>query len=119
MLSIQLIREKPEAVRRGLARRSALVARSSPLGEKLDGLQAQLRDLEPRLRELLLQVPNLPADSVPDGPDESANVVLRTEGEPVKPTFHKPHWELGPALGIIDFEPGSTLAGHGLSVRKT
>jgi len=178
MLSIQLIREKPEEVRRGLARRGAtdvplddilaldaqrrrslqdvesiraernalskeigelarltktadtkeakdadhrrsgLVARSSSLGEKLDGLQAQLRDLETRLRELLLQVPNLPADSVPDGPDESANVVLRTEGEPVKPTFHKPHWELGPALGIIDFERGSKLAGSRFYVLK-
>jgi len=178
MLSIQLIREKPEEVRRGLARRGAtdvplddilaldtqrrrslqevesiraernalskeigelarltktadteeakdadhrrsdLVARSSSLGDKLNGLQGQLRDLEARLRDLLLQVPNLPADSVPDGPDESANVVLRTEGEPVEPTFHKPHWELGPALGIIDFERGSKLAGSRFYVLK-
>ena len=178
MLSIQFIRENPEEVRRGLARRGAtdapldeiialdterrrslqevesiraernalskeigelarltktadtkeakhaehrrsdLVARSSFLGDKLEGLEEQLRDLEARLRDLLLQVPNLPADSVPDGPDESANLVLRTEGEPVQPTFHKPHWELGEALGIIDFERGSKLAGSRFYVLK-
>lgn len=171
MLSIQLIREQPEAVRRGLARRgdddvplddilaldtqrrrtlqdvesiraernalskeigqlarvekiaetkeakhaehrrSDLVARSSFLGDKLEALEGQLRDLDGRLRDLLLQVPNLPADTTPDGPDESANVVVRTEGEPIEPTFHKPHWELGEALGIIDFERGSKLSG--------
>ncbi|MFB3093551.1 MAG: serine--tRNA ligase, partial [Dehalococcoidia bacterium] len=171
MLSIQLIRENPDEVRRGLARRGAddiplddilsldterrrnlqeveplrsernaiskqigqlaremktaetkqakhaehrrsdLVARSSFLGDKLDGLEDQLRDIDRRLRDLLLQVPNLPADSVPDGTDESANVVIRTEGKPLKPTCHKPHWELGEALGIIDFERGSKLCG--------
>ncbi|GAG02277.1 unnamed protein product, partial [marine sediment metagenome] len=170
MLSIQFIRENPEEIRHGLARRGAtdiplddilaldaqrrrslqevesiraernalskeigelarhpkaadhrrsdLVARSSLLGDKLDGLEQQLGDLEPRLRGLLLQVPNLPADSVPDGPDESANVMIRTEGEPVQPSFHKPHWELGEALGIIDFERGSKLAGSRFYVLK-
>jgi seryl-tRNA synthetase len=84
----------------------------------LDGLEEELRDIETRLRTLLLQVPNLPADPVPDGPDESANVVLRTEGEPIEPTFHKPHWELGEALDIIDFERGSKLAGSRFYVLK-
>src|SRR3972149_4818386 len=83
-------------------RRSALVARSSFLGEKLDALETQLRDLEGDLRDLLLQVPNLPAKDVPEGPDDSPNVVIDTEGEPLAPTFHKPHWELGESLGIID-----------------
>ena len=178
MLSIQLIRENPDEVRRGLARRGAddiplddilaldaerrrnlqeveplrsernaiskeigrlaremktaetkeakhaehrrsdLVARSSFLGDKLDGLEDQLRDIDRRLRDLLLQVPNLPADAVPDGGDESANVVIRTEGEPVQPTFHKPHWELGETLGIIDFERGSKLSGSRFYVLK-
>jgi len=92
-------------------RRSDLVARSSFLGEKLDALETQLRDLDGDLRDLLLQIPNLPADGVPDGPDDSANVVAETEGEPVEPSFHKPHWELGESLGIIDFERGARLSG--------
>src|SRR3990172_6237106 len=171
MLSLQMIREHPDEVRRGLARRgasdapldelllldgqrrrtlqevealrgernalskevgelarlmktadtkeakhaahprSALVARSSFLGEKLDALETQLRDVDGDLRDLLLQLPNLPADGVPDGPDDSANVVIETEGEPIEPAFHKPHWELGESLGIIDFERGAKLSG--------
>jgi len=92
-------------------RRSDLVARSSFLGEKLDALETQLRDLDGDLRDLLLQVPNLPADGVPGGPDDSANAVTETEGEPIEPSFHKPHWDLGEALGIIDFERGAKLSG--------
>ncbi|MCH7999597.1 MAG: serine--tRNA ligase, partial [Chloroflexi bacterium] len=99
-------------------RRSDLVARSSFLGDKLGGLEDQLRDMDRRLRDLLLQVPNLPAEAVPDGTDESANVVIRTRGEPVQPTFHKPHWELGEALDIIDFERGSKLSGSRFYILK-
>jgi seryl-tRNA synthetase len=178
VLSIQLIREDPDTVRRGLARRGAtdvpldeivrmdgqrlgllqevesiraerntlskeigelaremktaatkeakhaehrrsdLVARSSFLGEKLEAMEAQLRDLDGDLRELLLQAPNLPADSVPDGADESANVVVRSEGAPVETSFHRPHWELGESLGIIDFEGGAKLSGSRFYVLK-
>src|SRR3972149_10901596 len=56
-------------------RRSDLVARSSFLGQRLDALEQQLRDIDPRLRRLLLEIPNIPADDTPDGPDESANLV--------------------------------------------
>jgi seryl-tRNA synthetase len=99
-------------------RRSDLVARSSFLGEKLAAMEAQLRDLDGDLRELLLQAPNLPADSVPDGADESANVVVRSEGAPVERSFHRPHWELGESLGIIDFEGGAKLSGSRFYVLK-
>jgi seryl-tRNA synthetase len=59
-----------------------------------------------------MEVPNLPRDEVPEGPDETANVVVRQVGEPLVPGFAaKPHWELGPELGLIDFERGVRLAG--------
>src|SRR5213593_119221 len=67
---------------------------------------------EEEFNRLMLEVPNLPHPDVPVGPDESANVVVRTEGTP--PTFDfplLPHWELGPALGIIDFERGVKVSG--------
>src|SRR3990172_5281471 len=99
-------------------RRSDLIARSAFLGQRLETLEGQLREMEDRLRQLLLDVPNLPADDVPDGSDESANVITRSEGQPVEPTFHKPHWDLGEALDIIDFERGAKLSGSRFFVLK-
>ncbi|MEX0682924.1 MAG: serine--tRNA ligase [Dehalococcoidia bacterium] len=93
-------------------RRSDLTARSTFLGEKLDEMEQRLRELEGTLRTALLEIPNIPADSVPEGPDESGNVVVRQAGEPAPLGFEaKPHWELGETLGIIDFERGVKLAG--------
>ncbi len=100
-------------------RRSDLVARSSFIGERLDALETQLRDAEGDLRQLLFQIPNIPAEGVPDGPDESGNVVVRQSGEPPVLDFEpKPHWEIGEALGIIDFERGVKLAGSRFFVLK-
>jgi seryl-tRNA synthetase len=57
-------------------------------------------------------VPNLPHPDVPVGPDESANVVVRTEGTPPRFDFTPlAHWDLGPRLGIIDFERGVKISG--------
>jgi seryl-tRNA synthetase len=92
-------------------RRSDLMARSSFIGERLDALEGELHRAEEDLRRVMLEIPNIPAEEAPDGADESANVVVRTEGTPIEPTFHRPHWELGEALGIIDFERGVKLAG--------
>lgn len=100
-------------------RRSDLVARSSYIGERLDALEIQLRDLEADLRSLLLQIPNVPAEDVPEGPDETGNVVVRQWGQPPDFGFRpKPHWELGEDLGIIDFERGAKLAGSRFFVLK-
>ena len=100
-------------------RRSDLVARSSFLGERLDQLEAGLREMEGRLRDLLLQIPNLPADDVPDGADESANVIVRQSGEPPAFDFQpKPHWDIGESLDIIDFERGIKLAGSRFFILK-
>jgi len=60
----------------------------------------------------MLEVPNLPHPDVPVGPDESANVVVRSVGEPRRLDFPAlPHWDLGPQLGIIDFERGVKVSG--------
>ncbi|MGC9361266.1 MAG: serine--tRNA ligase, partial [Anaerolineae bacterium] len=82
------------------------------VGERISSLEAELAPVQQRLDEALLEVPNLPHPSVPVGPDESHNVVVRTVGE--LPTFEfepKPHWELGEALGLIDFERGVKISG--------
>jgi seryl-tRNA synthetase len=71
------------------------------------------------LRELLTQTPNVLDDSVPDGKDESDNVVVRTVGTPPKFDFDAlPHWELGEHLGILDFERAAKLSGSRFSVLR-
>ena len=82
------------------------------VGDRLGVLEGDLGPVQARLEEALLEVPNLPDASVPVGPDDSHNVVVRQEGE--LPTFAfapRPHWELGEALGIIDFERGVKISG--------
>jgi seryl-tRNA synthetase len=83
------------------------------LGDRVTALDDELRQVEQSLREKMLLTPNLPHASVPDGPNDSANIAGEPRGA-AEPTFGftpRPHWELGPALGIIDFERGVKLSG--------
>src|SRR5215207_8211150 len=80
------------------------------LGVQLDGIEYQLN-------QALLVLPNLPHPSVPDGATAADNVEVRRRGEPRRFDFPpKPHWELGAALGIIDFERAARIAGARFSV---
>src|SRR5215208_7407659 len=80
--------------------------------EQIRQLDEQAGAVEQELETLLFQVPNLIDASVPEGEDESDNVVIRTVGEPKRFDFTPlPHWDLGAQLGIIDFERGVKLSG--------
>ncbi len=82
-------------------------------------LEAEVRRLDEQLEELLLQVPNIPHPSVPIGKDESDSPIVRSWGEPKNFDFTPaPHWKLGEALGIIDFERGVKLSGTRFYVLK-
>jgi seryl-tRNA synthetase len=81
-------------------------------GDRLQQIEAESREREAELRELMLNIPNLPADDVPVGADETANVVLREEGERRIFGFTPlPHWDLAESLGIVDLERGAKLSG--------
>ena len=83
------------------------------LGERMKDAEARLADVETGIREILLNIPNLPEDAVPAG-DESNNQLIREWGE--EPRFEfapKPHWELGEQLGILDLPRGVKVAGRG------
>ncbi|HLA76559.1 MAG TPA: serine--tRNA ligase [Vicinamibacteria bacterium] len=108
-----------EIARLGKAKQdaSALKAEMKGVADEIKSLEARLQDVEPALRELLLGWPNLPDESVPVGADQTANLEVRRVGEPPRFAFApKAHWDLGPELGILDFERAAKLAGARFAV---
>jgi seryl-tRNA synthetase len=93
--------------------------RMTDIGDQISRLDEQLRDVEANLLDKQLYVPNMPAPDVPVGPNEDHNVEVRRWGNPPKFDFTpKPHWDLGEALGIIDFERGVKISGTRFYVFK-
>ena len=89
------------------------------VGNEIKNIEFEVKDIEANLNELLLNIPNLPEESVPYGLDESENNVIKTAGNPKTYEFAtKPHWELGADLGIIDFKSGVNLSGSRFYVLK-
>ena len=94
------------------ADRQSKIEAMRDLGEEIDAVDAALTAVEADLHDLLAEIPNTPDPDVPVGVDDSDNVVLRTVGEIPHFDFEpKPHWDLGPDLGIIDFDRGVKLSG--------
>jgi len=86
---------------------------------KIKDLEAQLAEVEPKLNDLLLRIPNVPDASVPVGESAADNKVLREVGKPAALTFKpKSHLELGESLGILDFKAGAKLSGSGFPVLR-
>lgn len=101
-----------EIARRGKAKEDAsdLKAEMKGVAERIKQGEARLEEVKAALDAFLLVVPNLPDASVPVGRDETANVELRRVGTPRAFDFTpKSHWDLGPELGILDFERAATL----------
>ena len=81
-------------------------------GDKIAVLDKEIASVESQLYALTATIPNIPDARTPYGKDDSENIVIRTVGEPKKFDFRpKPHWDLGPALGVIDFERGTKITG--------
>jgi seryl-tRNA synthetase len=96
----------------GQSRDQSLVPRMKELAESAKTLMATAEEHRKRLDELLLYVPNLFHESVPIGKSEADNVVAREWGEKRDFGFRpKPHYEIGEALGIMDFERSAKIAG--------
>lgn len=89
------------------------------LGEQIKGLEGRANELERELSKLELTIPNIFDESVPLGADESCNRIERTWGDPPIFGFEpKAHWDLGPDLGIIDFERAAKVASSRFAVLK-
>jgi seryl-tRNA synthetase len=94
------------------AEREAKIAAMREVGDKIAALDKEVADVEAELTSLTSALPNIPDERTPLGVSEDDNVVLRTVGQ--LPEFHfepKAHWDLGPALGVIDFERGTKITG--------
>jgi len=94
------------------AERQVKVEAMRTVGDQIATLDKQVTDTDGELKALTDTLPNIPDPRAPYGVDDSENIVIKTVGEPKAFDFApKPHWDLGPALGIIDFERGTKLTG--------
>jgi seryl-tRNA synthetase len=96
---------------------TAAMAQTKELREQIQTLEKTATDLDARLRDMLLGIPNLPHASVPVGHSAEENVEVRRWGSPPKLDFPpKPHWELGEQLGVLDLERAVKLTGARFAV---
>ncbi|MCU0488603.1 MAG: serine--tRNA ligase [Anaerolineales bacterium] len=92
--------------------RQARIEAMRLLGDRISGLDETLRTVETEQTAVQSTIPNLPDPRTPYGRNDDENVVIKTVGELPEFDFEpKPHWELGPALGILDFEQGVKITG--------
>jgi seryl-tRNA synthetase len=92
--------------------RQAKIEAMRLVGERISQLDETLRNIEDELNSVLAGIPNIPDERTPYGKDDSENVVLRGVGEIPEYDFEpQAHWDLGPALGILDFEQGVKITG--------
>jgi seryl-tRNA synthetase len=96
-----------------------LLAAVKDLGDRLESAQAALSEVQAELQEIELGIPNLLSDDVPDGADESANVEIRTWGQPTDLEFEaRDHIDLGENLGMIDFDSAAKISGSRFTVMQ-
>lgn len=94
-----------------------LIEEGRRVGDKIKELEEKVEELEEKMKSLLLRIPNIPHESVPVGKDDSENVEVRRWGEPRKFDFTPlAHWDLGPALGLMDFERAGKISGSRFTV---
>jgi seryl-tRNA synthetase len=121
---LEALRAERNALSKEIGRRKSkgeqtaeLEGKVKEIKEKIEGLEAQLSKVEEQLKKVMLSIPNIPHQSVPVGKDETENVEVRSWG--VRRDFDfepKAHYEIGEALGILDFERGASLAGSRFTV---
>ena len=92
--------------------REQKIAAMREVGDRISALDKEVAEVEAELNALVAALPNIPDERTPIGASEEENVVLRTVGQLPEFDFEpKAHWDLGPALGILDFERGAKITG--------
>lgn len=94
-----------------------LIAKTKSQREEIEALEKSASEFDEQLKQLLLGIPNIPHESVPAGKSADDNVEVRRWGAPPKFDFTpKPHWEIGEALGVLDFERAVKITGARFAV---
>ncbi len=109
-----------EIARRGRAKEDAgaLKAEMKGVSDEIKTLETRLGEVEEAIRQALLVIPNVPDAGVPRAPDASGNAEVRRVGERPRFSFTpRPHWEIGPELGILDFERAARVSGARFAVQ--
>ncbi len=98
---------------------TAIFKEMKELSDNIKVLDDEVREIDAKLRDYMLRIPNIPNESVPVGADDSENVEVRRFSEPRKFDFEpKAHWDIGTDLDILDFERGTKLTGTRFTVYK-
>jgi seryl-tRNA synthetase len=113
------VSEEIGRLKREMKDAAALLLEMKSVSDRIKELEEKLRVLDERVREFLLNVPNIPHESVPRGRDENDNVEVRKWGTPRDFDFPPlNHWDIGEMLGIIDFDRASKISGARFSLMK-
>ncbi|MBR1969421.1 MAG: serine--tRNA ligase [Clostridia bacterium] len=98
---------------------SSVLAEMKEISEKVKDLDGKVRETEEELNKMMLTIPNIPSDDVPDGDTDEDNVEIRKFGEPKKFGFEpKAHWDIGKDLGILDPDTAAKITGARFTVYK-
>ena len=118
LTQVEMLRAERNRVSKEIGRssdqdeREKRIVQMREVGSQISDLEQGLREVQEELDSIMFTIPNTPHPSVPVGPDETHNVVARQYGDQPEFDFDPlPHWDLGPELGIIDFERGVKLSG--------
>ncbi len=98
---------------------SSIFEEMKELGQKAKDVENTVREIEDEIQALLLDIPNVPAEDVPEGVDDSDNIEVRRVGEQTKFDYEpKAHWDLGVDLNILDWERASKITGTRFTIFK-
>jgi seryl-tRNA synthetase len=118
LTEVEALKAKRNAVSKEISQiteaagRQAKIENMREVGVEIAAIDRKVTEVEEELKSIAANLPNLPDPRTPVGKDESGNIVLRTIGQVPRFDFEpKIHWDLGPALGILDFERGVKITG--------
>lgn len=98
---------------------SEAIAASKQIGAEIKALEDSVAEADTTLQDIVSSIPNIPHESVPPGKDEAANLEVARWGEPASHDFEpQAHWDLGPKLGLLDFERAAKITGARFTVYR-